>query len=329
MLPQNITTPLTYEWNLNTQYEFIRNWVLELGYVGSHGIRQEQGGAVANATNWNPGLLITPTSTINGITCDNVTVYCNTTRNVNIRTAFPGISSTTTCSQPTALTYTTPFWRPLRKQFSKGLSLQVSYTYDKGLVTQNYGIDTAPYEVLQLAPSPVYHPQRVVINYVWNLPLHMNGWKGRVLNDWTWAGVTTIQDGVPFSVYDSNAGTVFFQGGAPNADTIGPALLCPGVNPLTSGPIEQRLGGSLSANGYLNPAAFADSGGSCTLPTRGQSLANPAQLRLRQRWRRRFHVTGTIQLGYVYRQTDQDSGKQDSRIARRVLQHLQPPAIFV
>jgi len=44
MVPQNLTTPLTYEWNLNTQYEFLRNWVLELGYVGSHGIRQEQGG---------------------------------------------------------------------------------------------------------------------------------------------------------------------------------------------------------------------------------------------------------------------------------------------
>jgi hypothetical protein len=109
----------------------------------------------------------------------------------------------------------------------------------------------------------------VVINYVWNLPVHMNGVAGKVLNDWTWAGVTTIQNGVPFSVYDSGAGTVFFQGGAPYADTIGSAQLCPGVNPLTSGPIEQRLGGTLSANGYLNPAAFADSGGSCTLPTPG------------------------------------------------------------
>ena len=37
------------------------------------------------------------------------------------------------------------FLATLRKQFSKGLSLQVSYTYDKGLVTQNYGINTAPY----------------------------------------------------------------------------------------------------------------------------------------------------------------------------------------
>ena len=35
-----LTTPLMDEWNLNTQYEFAPNWVLELGYVGSHGIHQ-------------------------------------------------------------------------------------------------------------------------------------------------------------------------------------------------------------------------------------------------------------------------------------------------
>jgi len=109
----------------------------------------------------------------------------------------------------------------------------------------------------------------VVINYVWNLPAHLNGWKGRVLNDWTWAGVTTIQDGVPFTVYDSTSGQVFFQGGVAG-DTYGPAEICPGVNPLTSGPIEQRLGGPLSANGYLNPAAFSDGkGATCALPTVG------------------------------------------------------------
>jgi Carboxypeptidase regulatory-like domain len=39
-IQQDIGVPLTYEWNLNTQYEFLSNWVLELGYVGSHGIHQ-------------------------------------------------------------------------------------------------------------------------------------------------------------------------------------------------------------------------------------------------------------------------------------------------
>ena len=54
-LAQNFSNGLVYEWNVNTQYEFLPSWVLEVGYVGSHGIRQTAGtaggnGIVANTT---------------------------------------------------------------------------------------------------------------------------------------------------------------------------------------------------------------------------------------------------------------------------------------
>lgn len=267
LVPQNLTTPVTYEWNLNTQYEFLPNWVLELGYVGSHGIRQEQGGSVINSTNWNSAQLITPGSPLsiaNGINCDNATVFCNTAANANLRTPFVGMSTNSALFATNGAYRFDALLATVRKQFSKGLQLQVSYTWSKGLITQGYGINVAPYNILQLGPNPDYHPQRVVINYVWNLPVHMNGITGKVLNDWTWAGVTTIQNGVAFSVYDGNSGAAFFQGGVAG-DTYGPAQICPGVAPLTTGPIETRLGGSLSPNGYLNPAAFSSSG-SCALP---------------------------------------------------------------
>ena len=271
--PQNLKTPVTYEWNLNTQYEFLPNWVLELGYVGSHGIRQEQGGSVINADNWNTAQLITPTSTINGIVCDNLTkaTACNTAANANLRAPYLGFSTNSNLFNTNGAYRFDALLATVRKQFSKGLQLQLSYTWSKGLITQGYGINVAPYTILQMGPNPDYHPQRVVINYVWNLPVHMNGFAGKVLNDWTWAGVTTIQDGVPFTVYDGNSGAAFFQGGVAG-DTYGPAEICPGVNPLTSGPIETRLGGSLSANGYVNPAAFSSSG-PCTLPTVGNAGA--------------------------------------------------------
>jgi hypothetical protein len=260
LVPQNLTTPLTYEWNLNTQYEFVRNWVLELGYVGSHGIRQEQGGGVNNAINWNPGLLASPTNPINGQTT-------NTNANVNLRTPYLGFSTTDTMFPTNGAYIFDALLATVRKQFSHGLQLQVAYTWSRGLQTADYGINVAPYSILQEAPSPIYHPQRVVINYVWNLPGHFTGWKGRVLNDWTWSGVTTIQDGVPFTVYDSNSGSVFFSGGMPG-DMFGPTQICPGVPFLTSGPVETRLGPPYSTNGYLNPAAFADSG-ACSLPILG------------------------------------------------------------
>jgi hypothetical protein len=271
LVPQNLTTPLTYEWNLNTQYEFLPNWVLELGYVGSHGIRQEQGGSVINASYWNPAQLITPGSPLavaNGITCDNLTsaTACNTSTNANMRAQYLGMSTNSNLFATNGAYRYDAFLATLRKTFSKGLQLQVAYTWDKGLITQGYGINSAPYSILQLGPNPDYHPQRVVINYVWNLPVHMNGIGGKILNDWTWAGVTTIQNGVAFTVYDSNSGRAFFQGGV-GSNTYGPAVLCPGVNPLTSGPIETRLGLPLSTNGYLNPAAFSDgTPTACLLP---------------------------------------------------------------
>jgi len=268
LVPQNLTTPVTYEWNLNTQYEFLPNWVLELGYVGSHGIRQEQGGSVNNAINWNSAQLITPGSPLsiaNGINCNNVTVFCNTAANANLRTPFLGISTNSELFATNGAYRFDALLATVRKQLSRGLQFQVAYTWSKGLITQGYGINVAPYSILQLGPNPDYHPQRVVINYVWAFPAHLNGWKGRVLNDWTWAGVTTIQNGVPFTVYDSNSGAAFFQGGVAG-DTYGPAQICPGVAPLTTGPIETRLGAPYSANGYLNPAAFSGSG-ACQLPT--------------------------------------------------------------
>ena len=39
-IAEDLTVPVTYEWNMNTQWEFVRSWVLEVGYVGSHGIHQ-------------------------------------------------------------------------------------------------------------------------------------------------------------------------------------------------------------------------------------------------------------------------------------------------
>src|SRR5436853_6341582 len=125
LTPQNLTTPVTYEWNLNTQYEFLPNWVLELGYVGSHGIRQEQGGSVINSTNWNSAQLITPSSplnTINGINCDNLTpaTACNTAANANLRTPFLGMSTNSALFATNGAYVYNAFLATLRKQFSKG-----------------------------------------------------------------------------------------------------------------------------------------------------------------------------------------------------------------
>ena len=61
-----IHSPLTRQYNLTAQYEFLPTWVLEAGFVGSSGINQEIS-AIAN-----PAALASPANPINGITTSTV-----------------------------------------------------------------------------------------------------------------------------------------------------------------------------------------------------------------------------------------------------------------
>lgn len=156
----------------------------------------------------------------------------------------------------------------MRKQLSHGLQLAVAYSWNRAFVSIPVFLNTAPYLTWQMSPNIDYHPQRLVLNYTWNLPLgHAAGFLGKVLDGWSWSGVTFIQDGTPLAIYDSQAGTVFFGSGAPGNPF---AQICPGMtssNVATSGPITSRLGMPFSANAYVNPAAF------CPLPVLGASGA--------------------------------------------------------
>jgi hypothetical protein len=39
MIPPGLATPYTQQWSLNTQWEFARNWLAEIGYVGTKGTK--------------------------------------------------------------------------------------------------------------------------------------------------------------------------------------------------------------------------------------------------------------------------------------------------
>ena len=103
----NSTHQLTYEWNLNIQYEFLPQWVLEVGYVGTRGIHQAFT-VPALDTPDQQAQLASPANPINGITT-------NTVANASLRVpywAFRRVVSampntletvnTTACRQPYA-----------------------------------------------------------------------------------------------------------------------------------------------------------------------------------------------------------------------------------
>jgi hypothetical protein len=253
---ENYLTPLVYEWNVNTQYEFLPSWVLELGYVGSRGIHQP----VMTTQLINQASLASPGNPINGITT-------NTVANASLRVPYLGFA-------PSGLMDATTegddkfnsLQATVRKQLSHGLSLQAAYTWSKSLTTGALNINNAYNHGAQYGLNPSYRPQRLAVSYSWDLPFgHPEGLKGRLVNGWNLSGVTIAQDGTPLTIADSRGGSVYgFGSGSPETST---AEYCPGMgaaNVATTGGVQARLGGSvLGGPGYLNKAAF------CTTPVLG------------------------------------------------------------
>jgi hypothetical protein len=242
-----IHTPLIYSWNVNLQYEFLPKWVLEVGYVGSHGIHQAENLHLLNE----PGLA-SAANPINGVTT-------NTTSNASLRVPYLGFG-------PGGMQYFDTIGDikfnslqvTVRKQLSYGLTFQAAYTWSRAFadflgpggansgdpnnLAQQYGLNTQ------------YRPQRLVINYSYNIPTgSMKGVAKAALGGWSLAGVTTIQDGFPLIIADSRGGAIYGLSGSP-ATILSRAQMAPGMTYAdipSSGPTGARLGGASLGCGYF------------------------------------------------------------------------------
>jgi hypothetical protein len=257
---QNYLVPLVNEWNLTTQYEFLPTWVLEVGYVGSHGIHQSVGNQlinqaqlVGNPLGNNDGWIPAP-----GIAAGLVT--SNTVANASLRVPYLGFAPGGLIDQSTngddkfnSLQVT------VRKTLSHGLAVQAAYTWSRALTTAsslNYN-DANNYGA-QYGPNPSYHPQRLAVSYNWDLPFGSSqGLRGKLINGWTLAGVTIVQDGTPLTITDSRGGSIY--GFGPGTSELSTGEFCSGMgvgNVASLGSDKQRLGGANGGQGWFNKPAF-------------------------------------------------------------------------
>lgn len=250
---QDVHTPLTREYNLNVQYEFLRNWVLEAGFVGSSSIN-----LIDQYHTVNSALLASVQNPINGITT-------NTQANAPFRVPILGYqpSGFQVTSFDGAANYNS-LQVTARKRYSYGLLLQASYTWSKDLsdmassnAAGSGGNSNFPGSLWQqYGPVSYSRPQRFILNYSYDLPFGTHaGALGVLSSGWNVSGVTTIQDGAPLTITDARGGTVFGLGTYDTAR----AQMCPGAaygQAATSGGIESRLGGTSGGPGYLNASAF-------------------------------------------------------------------------
>jgi len=304
-------SPLIQQYNLDLQYEFAHNWIADIGYVGSHGTHLYDWARPINIAFLQPGAPNGPApgdlqdarmvlgsgapGTPNsfpfndpGNTNPETQILANTGTNAIGRVPYlgcgtGGLSTTST----TGDSLYNSLQLQLRHQFSKGLLLQVSYTWSKSITNINSaeagsGI-AAPGNVLsggassndpldfgqQYGLAAFNRPQRLVIAYSYDLPYkNRQGFTGHVLGGWTISGVTTIQDGEPFTI-TGNGGSIYygaagvpFGGGGVRAELQSPtncnaAGVCQSAIPVaTSGSDAQR-----ALTGWINTNAFGTTTG--------------------------------------------------------------------
>jgi len=309
-------TPLIQQYNLDLQYEVAHNWILDVGYVGTHGTHLYDWARSINVAFLAPGAPNEPTDPQNarmilgsgapgtlssfpfndvGNTNPATQVIENTELNASGRVSLLGYS-------PNGMSTTNTIGDSkynslqvgLRHQFANGLLLQASYTYSKSLTNVNGaeagGGIAAPGNVLsggassndpldfaqQYGLAAFNRPQRLVVAYSYDLPLtkETHGLVGHVLGGWQVSGVTTIQDGEPFTVTDGQGGHIYYGaggagfGGAGVRAELEPAAtgkcsslgVCQTIGGASTGSNYQRVVSGIDAapgvGGWINTAAY-------------------------------------------------------------------------
>jgi len=251
--------PVTYEWNANIQYEFLHGWVLELGYVGSHGVHQvPDATAQANLEhNVNQPLLA---SAANPLDCGTAAVpspciIANSSANAQQRVPYLGftgggigVDQTIGAAKFNSLQAT------VTKRLSHGMTLNAAYTWARGTTTASfiqYQDATLP---LQYGLMPYVRPQRLSVNYAYELPFGKHeGMLDKLTSGWVVSGVTVVTNGYPLTLTDKNAGNIYggVQQSTPN---YAPGMTA--ANIPTTGPDGSRLGLVTGSTGWFNKAAF-------------------------------------------------------------------------
>ena len=255
---RNLRTPYLQQWNFTIQYEVLKSWVLEVGYLGSHGV-----GLLAEPS-LNQALLV---NSSNAITYKNATIAANgfpngytvnvnSNANASLRAPVPGFSAAglNLVTNQGFSSYNAATLE-LRHAFAKGYQFRVDYTYSRSFDNDS-GPQTSDLDTFQgnqlvpslsRAPSDFNQPHRLIFTYVWDVPGPKTGIAGKTLGGWRLSGIYNLQSGLPFSVTSTTGGGL---GGVTGSVTVrGYQTSCSG-GLTASGPVTQNL------SSYINASCF-------------------------------------------------------------------------
>jgi hypothetical protein len=258
-VPRHFQAPNTQQWNLTVQRALGKQWVLEVGYVGTHAVHLRETRTSIQAA------LASASNPIHLTAADGTpfTITKSTVANGPARSNNAGINgySGYQLFANDAYSHYHSLQATMSRRWGAGY-FQGAYTFSRSTdatSTGNTAFNSAFNDESTLngsrGLSDFDRPHRLSVSYRYDLPFFSGeqGWKHRALADWAISGITILQSGAPFSVTDSGAGTAFLGPGL-TPGTLGGGLASGGSigAGLTSGGINNRVD-----NGYLNPANFA------------------------------------------------------------------------
>jgi hypothetical protein len=238
--------PYTQHFGVGVQYELARDYLLEVGYAGAKGTHLNGRFGI------NQPLLATPDRPVHGITV-------STIENAILRVPVQGIA-------PNATQYAGGFdsnYHSLQvsvtKRLSRGVQLTAAYTFAKSLDNLDQSSSGVFLSAGNVSGNQLDFSQakglsafdrrhRWVASFIWQLPRSTSGTLiGKaLLNGWDVAGLVTLQSGLPLTITDSGAATIFAQ-------STSRAQFLPGMtarDAALSGPVTGRI------DRYFNTAAF-------------------------------------------------------------------------
>ncbi len=231
-LPKNFRRGYIQSYNLNVQRSFLRGYVAQVGYVGTHVVNQN------GTVNWNYGQLG------GGAASQPLSIY--------------GITGAITAFEPANYDIYNALQATLDKRLTNGLSMHVAYTWSKdmqggataALPSGGAGFEIPSYYYRNRSVTPVDRTQNFIVSPTYQLPFGRDkqflnhGVGAWVLGGWSLNGVFYHLSGLPFYVSASSTSC--------NCPTSISSQLANQVKAHVA-----KVGRGVFGQSYFDPTAFA------------------------------------------------------------------------
>jgi hypothetical protein len=236
---------MVQQYSLNLQTEVHQDYLLEVGYVGTHGTH------LARQRSLNQALSASPSDPIRGVTD-------NTLANVSLRVPILGVPPDSLQEvESEGSSWYNGLEMSLVKRLSHGFQFLASYTFSKILDTDGANINaTSSGNTLTLGDqnSPAQRwgrasfdrTHRFIFSTTWDLPGPSHGVPRAVLGDWSLDAIVTIQSGNALTIAETNPTNVF----GISQDRAQLSGVCSKNQLVRGGSVESKL------NGYFNASCF-------------------------------------------------------------------------